>query len=146
MPLVPHFSPPLISYRECMPRKTCLFQTTSISIYYVDCYKSIFVFSQTLNLHLSKKFTLWRSSTLKSKLAKSARSDYKRYLIRIIVDLPDVAMSGHVSVEIRDMTKGLVADTALVGRGRTMRCLVLLQMGLLTEPLMAHNTLKWTFS
>ena len=64
---------------------------------------------------------------------------------RIVADLPDVAMSGHVSVEIRDMAKGLVTDAALVGRGRAMRRLVLLQMGFLPEPLMAHHALKWTF-
>ena len=54
-------------------------------------------------------------------------------------------MSGHVSVEIRDMAKGLVTDAALVGRGRAVRRLVFLQMGFLPEPLMAHHALKWTF-
>ena len=62
-----------------------------------------------------------------------------------MVDLPDVAMSGHVSVEIRDMAKGLVTDVALIGRGRTMRCFMLLQVGFLSEPLMAHRAHKWTF-
>lgn len=50
-----------------------------------------------------------------------------------------------MSVEIRDVTKGLVTDAALVGRGRAVRRLMFLQMGLLPEPLMAHHALKWTF-
>lgn len=57
---------------------------------------------------------------------------------------PDVTVSSHVSVEIGDMPEGLVADAALIGRRRAVRCLVLLQMGLLPEPLMAHQTLERT--
>ena len=66
--------------------------------------------------------------------------------VEIQCSLPNVAMSGHVSIEIRDVAKCLVTDTTLVRRGRTMRCLMFLQMGFLPKSLMAHHTLKWSLA
>ena len=60
--------------------------------------------------------------------------------------LPDVTVSSHVSVEIGDMPEGLVADAALIGRRRAVRCLVLLQVGFLPKSLMAHSALEWSLA
>lgn len=51
-------------------------------------------------------------------------------------------MGGDVGVEVGWVAERLVAVRALVGRGRAVGCLVLLQMRLLTEPLLAHHTLE----
>ncbi len=47
-----------------------------------------------------------------------------------------------MSVEVRRMTKCLVAVRALVGRGGAVSCLMLLQVGLLAKPFLAHYTLE----
>ena len=60
--------------------------------------------------------------------------------------LPDVAVSSHVSIEIRDVAKGFVTNAALVRRGRTMSRLVFLQVGFLPKSLMAHSALEWSLA
>ena len=60
--------------------------------------------------------------------------------------LPDVAVRGHVRVEVGRVPEGLVADGALVGRGRAVGRLVLLKMRLLPESLVADGALKRTFA
>ena len=51
-----------------------------------------------------------------------------------------------MSIEVGGMSEGLVAVRALVGRGGAVGGLVLLQMGLLPEPLLAHLALEGAFS
>ncbi len=60
--------------------------------------------------------------------------------------VPDVAVSGHVGVEVGRMTEGFVANGALVGRGRAVGRLVFLQVSLLTETLVTHRTLERAFA
>lgn len=55
-------------------------------------------------------------------------------------------MRGHVGVEVGRMPEGLVANSALVRRGRTVGCLVFLQVGLLSEPLVADGALERTLT
>ena len=55
---------------------------------------------------------------------------------------PDVTVCGHVCIEIGDMAECLVAHRALVRCCRGMGSLVLLEMRLLPEPLVAHQTFK----
>jgi hypothetical protein len=59
-----------------------------------------------------------------------------------IVYSPDITVCGDVCVEVGWVSECLVAVRALVGRGRAVRGLVLLQVRLLTEPLLTHHTLK----
>jgi hypothetical protein len=60
--------------------------------------------------------------------------------------VPDVAVSGHVGVEVGRVTEGFVADGALVGRGRAVGRLVLLQVCLLTETLVTYRALERAFA
>ena len=55
-------------------------------------------------------------------------------------------MRGYVRVEVGWMPEGLVAVRTLVRGGRAVRRLVLLQVGLLTEPLVTHSAHEWTFT
>ena len=66
--------------------------------------------------------------------------------LELFKNVPDVAVSRHMSIEIRDVAKGFVTNAALVGRGRTMSRFVFLQVGFLPESLMAHHTLKWSLA
>ena len=59
---------------------------------------------------------------------------------------PDVAVRGHVGVEVGRVTEGLVADGALVGRGRAVGRLVLLEVSFLTETFVADRALERTFA
>ena len=60
--------------------------------------------------------------------------------------LPDVAVRGHVGVEVGRVPEGLVADGALVRRRWAVRRLVLLEMRLLPEPLVADAALEWSLA
>ena len=60
--------------------------------------------------------------------------------------LPDVAVRGHVRVEVGRVPEGLVADGALVRGCRAVRRLVLLEMRLLPEPLVADAALEWSLA
>ena len=51
-----------------------------------------------------------------------------------------------MSVEVGRVSECLVTMGALVGRGRAVGCLVLLEVSLLTESLVTHPTLKWSLS
>ena len=55
---------------------------------------------------------------------------------------PDVAVGGHVGVEVGDVPERLVADGAAVRGGRAVGRFVLLQVGLLAEGLVAHRALE----
>ena len=55
-------------------------------------------------------------------------------------------MCCHVGVQIWDVSKCLVTDCALVGGGWAVSRLVLLQVGLLTETLLANLTLERTLT
>jgi hypothetical protein len=55
-------------------------------------------------------------------------------------------VGGDVSVEVGGMPERLVAVWALVGRGGAVGRLVLLQVGLLPKPLLAHRALEWSFA
>jgi len=59
---------------------------------------------------------------------------------------PDIAVCGHVSVQIGDVPECFVADSALVRSGRAVSGLVLLKVCLLPESLLAHLALEWTFT
>ena len=55
-------------------------------------------------------------------------------------------MGGDVGVEVGGVAERLVTMRALVGRGGTVRRLMLLEVGLLSEPLLTHRTLKRSFT
>ena len=52
--------------------------------------------------------------------------------------LPYVTVRGHVRVEVGYVAECLVADRALEGCCRGVGCLVLLQVRLLSKPLVTH--------
>ena len=51
-----------------------------------------------------------------------------------------------MGVEVGRVSEGLVADRALVGRGRAVSGLVLLEVRLLTETLVTDRALERTFA
>jgi hypothetical protein len=55
---------------------------------------------------------------------------------------PDVAVGGHVGVEVGRVTEGLVADGALVRRGGGVGRLVLLEVRLLPETLVTDGAFE----
>ena len=63
-----------------------------------------------------------------------------------VFSVPDIAVCGHVSVQIGDVPECFVADSALVRSGRAVSGLVLLKVCLLPESLLAHLALEWTFT
>ena len=63
---------------------------------------------------------------------------------QFVANLPDVTVGGNVSVEVGRVSECLVTMGALVGRGRAVGCLVLLEVSLLTESLVTYPTLKWS--
>ena len=60
--------------------------------------------------------------------------------------LPNIAVGCYVSVEVGWMAECFVAVWTLVRGGGAVSCFVLLKMGLLSEPFMAHRAFKWTFT